>query len=266
VLRPAVAFAAVAALAAAVLILLPGPANDERPADRGASVRLEYRSDAAAAAVPILRSRLAAAGIAPADVSASADRVDLVVGAAARETLPALLQPGRLALYDWEASVIGGLEPVSGAEARARAARHPGAVAVRSETEPGRWFALAGTPPITNADVAGARAGTDPTTGEPVVIVSLTAEGRRTFGVLTRKLAQRGADEAFGGDPLQTSQHLAIVVDDRIASVPYINWQENPDGVDGAGGVQISGGLTADSARELAAVLSAGPLPQLTRP
>ena len=50
------------------------------------------------------------------------------------------------------------------------------------------------------------------------------------------------------------------MVDDRILSVPFIDFREAPDGIDGAAGVQISGGLTPATARQLAALLSAGPL------
>jgi hypothetical protein len=268
VARPVLALGAVALLVAALVIVLPRTPDDERPAERGDAVRLEYRvagGDAASAAA-ILRTRLDIAGIGPAEVSASGGRVHLVAPAAARAALPPLLVPGRFAVYDWEAGVVGGLEPLSASEARARAAAHPGAVAVRSAEDPGKWFALAGTPPITNAAVARAEASTDPAVDEPVVLVSLTAEGRRTFRELTRAVAQRGADEALGADPVQSSQHLAIVVDDRIVSVPYVNWRANPDGIDGAEGVQVAGGLTPESARTLAAVLCAGPLPELSPP
>ena len=43
--------------------------------------------------------------------------------------------------------------------------------------------------------------------------------------------------------PIQTSQHFAIALDNELISAPYINWQENPDGIDGATGAQISGSL-----------------------
>ncbi|WP_028066533.1 SecDF P1 head subdomain-containing protein [Solirubrobacter soli] len=262
-LRPVVAVGAIAALVAALLIFLPGPASDERPADSGTTVRLGYLVSPAEAdhAAVILRERLEAAGIRPAQVIPAGGRIDVVVPATARDALPALVQPGRLAIYDWEASVIGGTDPVSSSAAHARAASASVGLAVRTETDSEKWFALAGRPPIGNADVAGAHVATDPTTGDPVVIVSLTAEGRRTFGVITRKLAQRGADQALGGDPLETSQHLAIAVDDRIAALPYVNWRVNPDGIDGAAGVQLP---APESARLLAAMLSAGPLPELT--
>ena len=55
-------------------------------------------------------------------------------------------------------------------------------------------------------------------------------------------------------------QHLAIVIDDRIVTVPFINFRMAPEGIDGAKGVQISGGLTPETARQTAAIVSTGPL------
>jgi hypothetical protein len=274
-LRPIAAAVCVAALVAAVVIALP-QSDTERPADRGATVRLEYPlKDASTAAV--LRERLAAAGV-RGDVTANAATLSVIVPERDRGIVPALLHAGRFAVYDWEASVLGpGGRPapadasVTGgqdagrsasltrAQAEARAARRDGAVVVRSENDPDRWFALAGTAALTNADLAGAEAATDPRLREPIVALTLTAEGRRAFQELTRTVAQRGADTALGGDPLATSQHFAIVVDGRILSVPFINWRENPDGIDGGLGLQISAGLTPETATELAALHSAGP-------
>ena len=61
-------------------------------------------------------------------------------------------------------------------------------------------------------------------------------------------------------------QHFAIVIDDRIVSVPYVNFDMAPNGIDGADGaqiqgVQIQGGLTPETARQTAAILGTGPLP-----
>jgi preprotein translocase subunit SecD len=51
------------------------------------------------------------------------------------------------------------------------------------------------------------------------------------------------------------------VLDDRIVSVPYIDFRQAPDGLDGSAGAQIQGGLTPQTARLTAAVLNTGPLP-----
>jgi hypothetical protein len=109
-------------------------------------------------------------------------------------------------------------------------------------------------PALDNAAVAAAKASEDPMAGEPVVLIELTADGERRFEALTRALARRGAD-------LRELQHLAITVDDRLYSKPYIDWRQTPDGIDGAQGMHISDRFTRQQATELAAVLDSGPLP-----
>ncbi len=74
-------------------------------------------------------------------------------------------------------------------------------------------------------------------------------------------MAERGADNALGGDPIQTSQHFAIALDNALVSAPYINWKENPDGIDGSTGAQISGSFTIETAQDLAKILKIGALP-----
>ena len=44
-------------------------------------------------------------------------------------------------------------------------------------------------------------------------------------------------------------------------SAPLINWRENPDGIDGSNGAQISGSFTIQSAQDLAKILKIGALP-----
>lgn len=69
----------------------------------------------------------------------------------------------------------------------------------------------------------------------------------------TRELARRGKAR---GD----LQHLAIVLDGRVLSLPFVDHRQAPDGIDGRRGMQISGNLTPDDARRIATLLSAGPL------
>jgi SecD/SecF fusion protein len=123
------------------------------------------------------------------------------------------------------------------------------------------WFALGGEPALTNADIKRARGDViDAMTKEPIVALELTAGGQKAFTELTRRLSGRGAANATPGSGLESVQHFVIVIDDRIASVPFIDFRQNPEGIDGATGMQISGGLTKKTARQLAALLSAGPL------
>jgi preprotein translocase subunit SecD len=92
--------------------------------------------------------------------------------------------------------------------------------------------------------------------------LTFTTAGESAFHDLTRTVAHRGAGLAEPGVPsIESAQHFAIVVDGRVASLPFIDYAEVPDGIDGEVGAQISGGLTRQAARELAAVLDSGPLP-----
>ena len=50
------------------------------------------------------------------------------------------------------------------------------------------------------------------------------------------RVAQRGADNAnpLNPDPESNSQHFAIALDNELVSIPFINYRENPDGIDGS--------------------------------
>lgn len=274
-LRPVAAAAAVALVVIAVVLAMPGSRNDDKPVETAATARLTLRvapafSDQSA---DIVRTRLAAAGISPAFVSASSGgSLMIAVTPADRAAADALLAPGRFAMYDWEAGVLGpdgrpapgdaevtGAAPLTQAEAQERADRADDARILKAENGPG-WYAFSGSAALTNASLASARVAVDPMTQDPIVELTLTGQGQRAFHDLTRAVAERGADLANGGDPLQTSHHFVIVVDDRIVSMPFIHWRETPDGIDGAQGAQIVV-KTNEEARQLAAILNAGPLP-----
>lgn len=223
---------------------------------------------------------------------------------------------GRLALYDWEPSLIGrehaigghpGREPLGGPLRRAelewrRAGRPPGPktrpliyagafptarrarelaarrdprAAIVSEPAEGQnggfirgahpgWYALSGAPALTGAQITDPEA-TERGTGGPALIFYFTASGRRAFRTVTREIARRGRREAVG--PVtpeaaeQVSGHFAVVVDDEVKIRPIVNFRENPNGIDGRTGAQITGGLSFSELRELAAVLRFGPLP-----
>lgn len=205
--------------------------------------------------------------------------IDLTGDAAARVARdPSVIARARIAFYDWEANVIGpdgrpaptdqsvtgGMTAgtVSGAcsplaDARVRARRSRGdTVLLRAESARGRpdcWFVLRDRPALTGADIQNPDQTVDPQTKEPGVIFDFSARGRRRFSEVTRAIADRGA--ALGPD-----QHFAIARDEQILSVPFIDHRENPGGIDGDNGSQISGGFTVASARALAAQLRSGEL------
>ena len=189
-MRPLAAAAAVVLVVLAVALAFPrGDEEVARPSKPPAgTLQLNYRGEAAGAAASerVMRERLAAAGVRDAHVSVSqGGTLALTVPTAARADVAALVHSGRFAVYDWERSVLGPRsapaprdESVTGGAdagrnaattksvAEARAAGAPGGTAVRAlSVAPDGWFALAGPPALTNADIQSARPDVDEATG-----------------------------------------------------------------------------------------------------
>jgi SecD/SecF fusion protein len=100
--------------------------------------------------------------------------------------------------------------------------------------------------------------------GQPIVTFDFTSKGRKIWQNVTRRLAARGSESVgllAGQDAASANQHFAIVLDDKLVSTPFIDFRQNPDGLDGRTGNQISGGFTIKSAQALANVLKTGALP-----
>ena len=103
--------------------------------------------------------------------------------------------------------------------------------------------------------------------GEPVVTFNFTDRGRSIWQDVTREIAQRGQSfipsDGTALTPLQKSQHFAIVLDGKLISTPYIDFVQNPDGIDATNGSQIggAGAFTIKSAQRLANLLKTGALP-----
>jgi hypothetical protein len=263
---------ALAAVAVAAAVLALAVIRPEIPTSGPAADNVQIQIPGGAQAADVMRERLARADVHDVDVSVAGDAVTLTAPPELRATVAALAVPGRFAIYDWEASVAGPDGPapkddavtggedaghaasLSLTEANRRAAAQPGSIVVRVNRQPDRAYVLARPPGLTNADLASVQAGEDEQLGEPIVALRFTADGTNAFGRLTREIAHRGAAQ-------EANQHLAFVVDDRLMSVPYIDYRIAPDGLEGQQRGQISGDLTPRDAQLLAAVLSTGPLP-----
>ena len=103
-----------------------------------------------------------------------------------------------------------------------------------------------------------------------VVRLGFTSKGANKFHDITRAEAQRGAALAAaagqtGSDPNtinQFAQHFAIVLDGELRSTPFIDYKQNPDGIDPRGtGAEISNIQSIGEAKDLALVLQTGALP-----
>ena len=135
---------------------------------------------------------------------------------------------------------------------------------VLENAEPG-WFALKDDPALSGTEITSPKQETDEF-GQPNVTFGFTDSGRQAFQDVTRQIAQRGA--AHGDRPPAAkkrealSGHFAVVLDNEVKTRPIINFAENPDGIDGRTGAQISGGFTSiEDAQELASFLQRGALP-----
>jgi SecD/SecF fusion protein len=122
-------------------------------------------------------------------------------------------------------------------------------------------------PEMTGADLvlSGTRADFDQN-NLPIVTMQFTGKGKKLFHDITRRLAQRGSlngNCSSGASVPPNVQHFAIVLDGQIQSVPYIDYCNNPDGIAGDTGAQISmgSGGTIGDAKKLALVLQTGALP-----
>ena len=138
---------------------------------------------------------------------------------------------------------------------------------VDETAQPG-WFALKDDPALSGSDITNPKQEYG-TNGEPNVSFGFTGAGEDAFHEVTRQIAQRGQAQAIGAPSLQEAEalsgHFAVVLDNEVKSRPIINFAENPDGIDGRNGAQISGGFSGanglSEAQDLATTLQIGALP-----
>jgi SecD/SecF fusion protein len=89
-----------------------------------------------------------------------------------------------------------------------------------------------------------------------------SSKASNKFTDVTRTIAQRGQAQLLPGQsPDSAYQHFAIVLDQTLISVPRIEFNRFPDGIDARDGSSIEGGFTIQSAQDLASLLKTGALP-----
>jgi SecD/SecF fusion protein len=133
------------------------------------------------------------------------------------------------------------------------------------ETADPGWFALKDKPALSGQDITNPEQSYGPN-NEPIVTFEFTGGGREAFQDVTRQIAQRGQASAIGPVSAEEagflSGHFAVVLDNEVKTRPIINFAENPDGIDGRTGAQISGGFSSvQDAQDLATTLQIGALP-----
>jgi SecD/SecF fusion protein len=150
----------------------------------------------------------------------------------------------------------------------------PGTIVVQAERPRGldrdkpfdQWYVLRDNPELSGKELKNPEQQFDPNSNEPIVTFEFTGKGRDAFHEVTRRLAERGQSSQVPGQPADASfQTFAVVLDREIITRPFIDFQENPDGIDGRTGAQISGGFTGkgglQEAQDLAKLMKRGALP-----
>jgi SecD/SecF fusion protein len=117
-------------------------------------------------------------------------------------------------------------------------------------------------PEMTGEDLnlSGTRQDFDPGTGQPIVLMDFTDQGADKFHEVTRDIVESSRFRSSQGRG-KVLDSFAIVLDGRIKSAPTVDPDENPDGIPGDNGAQITGIGDVDEAKDLALVLQTGALP-----
>jgi SecD/SecF fusion protein len=127
-----------------------------------------------------------------------------------------------------------------------------------------RFTVLEDDSELSGDDIRNPESGTHPNTGEPLVSMEFSDEGREAFARVTKRIAERGFNLSTlnpGTPREQVEQRFAITLDDQIVSLATIDFAQNPEGIDGRQGAQIEGVGGFDEANDLAESLRIGALP-----
>ncbi len=177
------------------------------------------------------------------ETSANGDQIDHDVSAALLPGISA--SQGRLLAVPQGTVVLQAARPGFGAQPNTRA--------------PAGYFVLRDRVALAGRNITDPQQGTDQS-GSPDVQFQFTRAGANAFGRVTAQIAHRGQlDSAFRQSLFQ---HFAVAYGGRLITVPQIDFRTYPDGVQGNGGADITGGFTVSTARALAEALRLGPLPE----
>jgi preprotein translocase subunit SecD len=241
-------------------------------------------------AVDIMRARLDKLGLKDAKISRDGGRILLELPGDRRITLiPAVTRPGRLEFFDLQGDLAETSKDSSGFPRPSTSPLTAGDKTVvvtcdKSERycpgvveEPTRTYYYLfkydprnkrhPIPEMTGSDLEreGTRQDFDPQTNEPVVLMQFTKSGAKKFQGITQTLVKRGrrvADQNgwTGVADDQANQQFAIVLDREMRSAPSVDFDDNPNGIPGEYGAQITG-ISISDGKDLALVLRTGTLP-----
>ena len=134
-----------------------------------------------------------------------------------------------------------------------------------------RFFVIEDDSELNGKEIKNPEQAFDPNTNEPLVNMEFTDKGREAFARVTKRIADRGRNcETLSGvdpncpqgsRPDDFFQRFAISLDNRIVSLATIDYQENPEGIDGRNGASIQNIGSIQDAQDLAENLRIGALP-----
>jgi SecD/SecF fusion protein len=171
-----------------------------------------------------------------------------------------------------EQSLYTGLKAPKGAKLKAVRV-NPGTVLVQAhpvetndgkitDASPNSWYVLKDDPVLSGSDITNPTQSNDESTGQPNVTFGFTSHGKGIFEKVTKEIAHRGQEAKLPGVTKEEAlQHFAVVLDGQLITVPSIDFEKYPEGIDASTGSEISGGFTITSAQSLANELQSGALP-----
>jgi SecD/SecF fusion protein len=122
-----------------------------------------------------------------------------------------------------------------------------------------QYYVLKDNVALFGNDITNPQQSTDQT-GSPDVTFGFSSKGANAFQTVTGEIAHRGDLVSGLGSTLR--QHFAVALDNKLITVPSIDFKQYPDGIlGGGGGADITGGFTIQSAQDLATQLRLGALP-----
>jgi SecD/SecF fusion protein len=130
-------------------------------------------------------------------------------------------------------------------------------------TPPPGYFVLEDDSELNGTQITNPKLGTNSQTGAPNVTMNFTGKGRAAFARTTKAIAERGRSQlSVPGQPDQNRfQRFAITLDNQIISLATIDFNENPNGIDGRTGAEIDNIGSYQETSDLAQNLRIGALP-----
>ena len=184
--------------------------------------------------------------------------------------------------YPKDTACLSQLEALgsNGPPAGSRVFRVPrGVVIVEDEPAPNqsdrvhRFYVIEDDSELNGKEIKNPEQAFDPNTNQPLVNMEFTDSGREAFARVTKRIADRGRDcetlaavdpscaNAGLPEPDRYFQRFAITLDNQIVSLATIDYQDNPDGIDGRNGASIENIGDIGQAQDLAENLRIGALP-----